>query len=58
MLCANVLYSDPVTYIPIFTHLNKYVKFPLYNDILIIQIALLVAEIRSVYHQAETQNSV
>ena len=28
MLCANLIYSDPVTYIHILTHLNKYFSAP------------------------------
>lgn len=49
MLCANLIYFDPVTFILILTHMTKY-------DALIFQIDLIVAEIHSVNYRAETQN--
>ena len=45
MLCANLIYSAPVTYKVIIKHLNNYFKCVLYYDMLIIQIDLVVAEI-------------
>lgn len=43
MLCANINHSDPVTYILILTHLNKYFQCSLCYVALIIQIDLVVA---------------
>ena len=56
MLCAKLIYSDPVTYILVLTHLIKYFKCSLYYDTLIIQIDLVVAETHSVNYRAEAQN--
>ena len=48
MLCANLIYTDPVTFILI--HLNQYFMCSFYYDTLIVQIDLVLK------NQAETQN--
>ena len=50
MLCANFIYSHPITYILKILHLNKSYKCSLYYDTRIIQIDLVVAEIHSIYY--------
>ena len=56
MLCANFIYSDPVTYVPKLTQLSKYFKCCFYHETLSIQIDLVVVEIHSLNYAAEIQN--
>lgn len=50
MLCANLNHSDPVTYLPILTHLNKCFQCSLCYEALSIQIDLVVAEMHSAHY--------
>ena len=51
MLCANLVYSNPVTCNKVTYTSEQYLKYSLYYDTLIIQVDLVVAEIHSVKEQ-------